>query len=164
MCRGVMRIGAQLENFSMATILDFPSTDFVLAGQNLRTARTNSRLSLAQAATALGISPTTLDSWEQGRKPQLTDETAKARYADFRKDTNNCRNTGNNLLFGVFPIRIAREILDFSVEEMAKELGYSVSSWSKMESNARLVPKDKITELERRVSIAWHNACEGALP
>ncbi|HEU0098703.1 MAG TPA: helix-turn-helix domain-containing protein [Allosphingosinicella sp.] len=154
----------------MADLIQFDPANPVLLGRKLRGKREEARLTLAQAATALGISPITLDGWEQGRKPQISADDAERAYDRFRRDTNNCRKAGNNLIFGVFPVRIARDILELSLEEMAQELGYSASSWSKMEANARIVPADKIAQIETRVSEAWNAACtlgspgQGALP
>jgi transcriptional regulator with XRE-family HTH domain len=145
----------------MADLIQIHSANPVLSGRQLRRKREEARLTLAQAATALGISPITLDGWEQGRKPQISPEDAECAYVQFRRDTNNCRKAGNNLLFGVFPVRIARDILDLSLEEMASELGYSASSWSKMEANARIVPADKIAAIETKVAEAWNAACTG---
>lgn len=154
----------------MADLIQLDLANPVLLGRQLRRKREEARLTLAQAATALGISPITLDGWEQGRKPQISAEDAARAYDQFRRDTNDCRKAGNNLIFGVFPVRIARDILELSLEEMAQELGYSTSSWSKMEANARIVPADKLAEIEMRVSEAWNAACtndsqgQGALP
>lgn len=143
----------------MAELLKFPASNPVVLGAQLRRKREAAELTLAQAATALGISPITLDGWEQGRKPQITPHDAEQLFQKFRSDTNACRKAGNNLLFGVFPVRIAREILQLSLEGMAREVGYSVSSWSKMEANARIVPKDKMEQIEARVADAWSAAC-----
>ena len=145
----------------MATVLNFLPTDVVTLGKQLRDARVVEQLTLSQAATALGISPITLDAWEQGRKPQISVADATSRYKKYRVDTNFCRKSGNNLLFGVFPIRIAREILGVSLDEMAVKLEYSTSSWSKMEANARIVPAEKISEIESLVGDAWNAACGG---
>ena len=143
----------------MADVLEFPQADLVNWGKALRNVREEFHLTLAQAAAALEISPITLDTWEQGRKPQLPVETVESRYRLYRKNTNNCRKTGNNLIFGIFPIRIAREILGYTVKEMASEFRYSESSWTKMEANARLVPAEKINEIEGRVSAVWDSVC-----
>ena len=143
----------------MAEVHQLDVSDPVLVGRRLRRRREAADLTLAQAATALGVSPITLDGWEQGRKPQISPDDADRLYHKFRIDTNNCRKTGNNLLFGVFPVRIAREILQLSLHEMATEVGYSASSWTKMEANARIVPREKLEEIEARVADAWNSAC-----
>jgi DNA-binding XRE family transcriptional regulator len=145
----------------MATVFDFSQDNPISHGRLLRSERESATLTLAQAAAAIGISPITLDGWEQGRKPQLTPSAAKKAYRQFRNDTNHCFKTGNNLFFGVFPIRIAKDILGLSVEQMAAKSGYSVSSWTKMEANARLVPPTKVAEIEGWVSSAWNAACGG---
>ncbi len=137
------------------------STDQVAWGQALRQERVSAELSLRQAAAALEVSPITLDGWEQGRKPQVKPEFATARFAQFRVDTECCWRAGNNLLFGVFPLRIARDILGLTVDEMAVRCGYSRSSWSKMEANARIVPEAKLFEVEGWVRAAWDHACVG---
>lgn len=143
----------------MSELLEFPVVDSVTIGRQLRRRRESAGLTMAQAAISLGISPITLDGWEQGRKPQISPEDADLSFTKFRSDTNACRRAGNNILFGVFPIRIARDILQLSLEDMANEFGYSSSSWSKMEANARIVPKDKLKQIETQVAEAWSAAC-----
>lgn len=145
----------------MVTVVNSGPTSFVFLGKQLRNEREAKKLTLAQAATALGISPITLDGWEQGRKPQISVSEARESYDRFRINTNSCRKSGNNLLFGVFPIRIARDILELSVDQMAEKVGYSRSSWAKMEANARNVPPEKIEEIEILVNSAWNSACTG---
>jgi DNA-binding XRE family transcriptional regulator len=143
----------------MATVLNFSEDNPIFVGKKLRAERENSTLSLAQAAAAIGISPITLDGWEQGRKPQISSHDAALKYSEYRINTNYCHKHGNNLIFGVFPICIAKNILDVSTKEMAEMCGYSLSSWTKMEANHRILPDDKLKDIERWVNSAWNAAC-----
>ncbi len=143
----------------MADILEFPPVDLVAWGRDLRKARVKAELSLNQAAVALEISPTTLDAWEQGRKPQVAVEAAAERFDAFRKSTEEVWRTGENLIFGVFPLRVARDVLGWSIDEIATEFSYSRSSWTKMEANARLLPKEAMDRLQDMVGAAWSDAC-----
>src|SRR5687767_14668936 len=96
----------------MAKVLDLPGNDLVMTGRLLRDERIAEGLTLTQAAAALGKSPITLEGWEQGRKPQVSPNKARDAYRQYRADTNFSRNMGKNLLFGAFPIRVARDVLE----------------------------------------------------
>lgn len=146
----------------MADTLEHPLVDLVAWGKALRKARVDAELSLAQAAAALGNSPTTLDAWEQGRKPQISVDDAERLYKAYSKNTQLCWSSGDNYLFGAFPLRVARDILALDVAGIAGRLGYSPSSWTKMEANARVLPKPKLEELEGLVLKAWSDACARA--
>ena len=144
----------------MAEVLLFPGIDQVELGKSLRNVREQAELSLVQAAVALEISPVTLDAWEQGRKPQSDPTTVASKYKAYRDNTNYCQRNGNNLIFGVFPLRVARDVLGLSVEELAASVGYSQSSWTKIEANARILPNDKLFEIEGRLMAVWDSACQ----
>lgn len=144
----------------MGEVVKLPFTDLVGWGKALRRAREDAGLTLNQAAAAMEISPITLDGWEQGRKPQVQVAVAVAKFQRFREDTDFCWKTGNNLVFGVFPLRVVKELLEYSLEDTAKLFGYSKSSWAKMEANSRLVHPDVMTQIEDRVSAVWDAACD----
>lgn len=143
----------------MSTVLNFSEVNPIAVGKKLRVERENATLSLAQAASAIGISPITLDGWEQGRKPQICSKIAAQKYTEYRIKTNYCQKSGNNLIFGVFPICIAKNILNLNTKEMAEKCGYSLSSWTKMEANIRILPEEKLKNIESWVNFAWNAAC-----
>lgn len=137
----------------MATVLDFPALP------PLRHVRKCAQLSLTQGASALGIAPSTLDAWERENSPQIDVEAAAVAYAKYKIDTASMRGAGKNMLFGCFPMRVARDILELEVGEIAAEFGYSPSFWTKIEANARCAPPDVIKELEQRVSARMSQLC-----
>ena len=143
----------------MGKVLTFPNLDLVAWGKALRDAREEQGLTLRQAATALEISPITVDNWEQGRKPQLEVDFVVEKYKDFKTNTESCWKTGNNLLLGAFPLRVARGILGLSAAEMAEKFDYSHSSWTKIEANARILPDATLRLIEDEVVAAWNSAC-----
>ena len=134
----------------MATVLEFPA---------LRQVRKHAKLSLTQGASALGVAPSTLDAWERGNNSQVDVATAAAAYQQYKVDTESVRGAGKNMLFGCFPMRVARDILELEVGEIAAEFGYSPSFWSKIEANARCASPEIIEELERRVSARMSRLC-----
>lgn len=138
----------------MATVLKFPLQDL-----SLRQARQAHKLSLTQAASALGVSPSTLDSWERGNKSQIDAQKADDLYATYIQNTKEARRIGKNVLFGCFPLRVARDILEQDINDMASEFGVSASYWTKFEANARCAPAPVIEELERRISARMSTLC-----
>lgn len=143
----------------MGQLLAIEKVDLVSWGKSLRSARDMHGLTLRQAAAALEISPITLDGWEQGRKPQMDVDVVNIKFEEFKSKAEFCWKTGNNLLFGAFPLRVARDILGLSASEMAEELMMSHSSWTKMEANARIVPDSTLSLIEGRVLYALQAAC-----
>jgi len=140
----------------MATVLTFPLQD-----SGLRKSRQAQGLSLTQAAGALGIAPATLDSWEHGNKAQIDAEVAAKAYSEYAADTEAVRNAGKNLLFGAFPMRVARDILELDIKEIAAEFGYAQSYWAKIEANARCARPEVIDELEQRIAARMSALCLG---
>ncbi|RYG86604.1 MAG: XRE family transcriptional regulator [Alphaproteobacteria bacterium] len=139
----------------MATVLKLPLQDI-----SLRMARQDRGLSLTQAACALGIAPVTLESWEIGQKSQVSIGRAHKAYDDFVGNTDKARRTGTNLLFGCFPMRVARDILGLTIQEISSLFDYAPSYWKKIEANARYARPDVIEELERRISARMAAVCE----
>ena len=138
----------------MATVTAFPFRDL-----NLRKARRDSGLSLTQAASALGISTATLESWEGGKKSQVDPAFAASTYNDYVVNTKAAEHCGKNVLFGCFPMRVARDILELEIEEIASEFNFSASSWRKIEANSRFAPDCVIVELERRIGLRMSDLC-----
>lgn len=141
----------------MATILRFASPAGGQAGEHLRDVRREFAFTLAQAAAALGVSASTVENWERTGSDRITVAAMRRAYSIFAEDSNWA--SGNNLVFGCYPIRLARQLLELSVAEMAVEFGYTKSAWLKIEANARCLSKDRIAEIENRVRTRLAAVC-----
>lgn len=134
----------------MASILQLPG---------FRRARQRYGLSLRQAASALGVDHSLVESWERGAEAPIDAEAAAAAYSTYAENTEALRTSGKNILFGCFPMRVAREILQLRTDEIAAEFGYSVSYWTKIEANARSAPAHVIEALENRIKETMSELC-----
>lgn len=134
----------------MATVLQLPA---------YRRARQKFGLALTQAASALGVTPSAVETWERGASAPISVDAAEAAYAAYAENTEALRSAGKNVLFGCFPMRVARDILQLDVEEIAAEFGFSQSYWTKIEANARCAPQHVIETLEQRVRSTMGDRC-----
>lgn len=134
----------------MATILQLPE---------FRRVRRSFQLTLTQAAGALGVTPSVLDSWERGVTAPIEVSEAAEAYETYVENTESLRTAGKNMLFGCFPMRVAREILQLDLKQISHEFGYSASYWSKIEANARVAPHEVIRELEARIKDTMADLC-----
>ena len=134
----------------MATILQLPG---------FRPARQRYGLTLTQAASALGVTPSVLDKWERGSEAGITPGQALRAYDTYVINTESLRTSGKNVLFGYFPMRVARDILSLEIDEIAREFGYSPSYWRKIEANARTAPELVVEELEARIKDTMTTLC-----
>jgi transcriptional regulator with XRE-family HTH domain len=134
----------------MATILQLPG---------FRPARQKYGLTLTQAASALGITPSVLDAWERGGDAQIDPAMAAAAFEKYAENTEALRTSGKNLLFGCFPMRVARDLLQLEIKQIAAEFGYSPSYWSKIEANARAAPPEIIEQIESRIRDTMGELC-----
>jgi DNA-binding transcriptional regulator YiaG len=119
-------------------------------------------LSKVEAAAALGKSASTLENWEllvaRYEKASATDkksislsvvmerpEASKLLEAYVKKKK---RPTADNLLFGVYPLRVGREILEKTLDQIAAKYGYKPDTWKKMEANIRPLDKKILGQIE----------------
>jgi DNA-binding transcriptional regulator YiaG len=114
-------------------------------------------LLLTQAAQALGTLPRTLEIWEANPGMGPSPDYVRSKLEGFLIEHGP--EAGKNLLFGVYPLRLARDILGFSVEQIAREHGYSKVGWQKFEANSRVLESSKIGALEERVRAHFVKAC-----
>jgi transcriptional regulator with XRE-family HTH domain len=114
-------------------------------------------LTLTQAAEALSISTGNLENIEQGRKNvvEFTLSDIENLYEDYLSISG--LYTDKNLLFNTYPLRVARDILELTIEEFAELNGYKLESWKKIESHRRKLPKEKIREIEKSVRVHFRN-------
>ncbi len=130
-----------------------------------RALRDDYGLTITQAAKALETSPSTIELWEaHAHTPQpcpttvIPDrERARIRLERYVRDHGIAAN--KNLIFGVYPLRIARDILGLSVEKIASEYGYKPSTWQKLEANIRTLDREKLSQIEQRVREHFSAAC-----
>ena len=134
----------------MATVLQLPG---------FRRARRKYGLTLTQAASALGVTPSAVEAWERGGEAAIDAEAAGEAYALYAENTETLRAAGKNMLFGCFPMRVARDILQLDVNSIAAEFGYSPSYWTKIEANARCAPPHVVEILEQRIKETMGELC-----
>lgn len=111
-------------------------------------------LSLLEAAIALGLSASALEGME--RAPLTSEESLRRKYELF---CGTRSSSGKNLIFGHYPLRVAREILQLTVDEMAARFGYTGNSWRRIEANARPLSADTIRAIERQVRERFSTIC-----
>lgn len=123
---------------------------------DLRGIRNEYGLSLLQAAIALRISASALEDLERSGDPKMGGEEIRRRYELF-VGTN--APEGKNLIFGHYPLRMAREILGVSVEEIAAANGYTANTWKRIEANARPLRRDILQKIECQVRDKFKAVC-----
>jgi transcriptional regulator with XRE-family HTH domain len=127
----------------------------------LNTLRREYDLSLLQGATALNMSASELERLEGDRcyLPDIGEITCK--FEDFIMTSGGA--AGNNLLFRTYPMRVAREILNLSLPQIAQKYGYTPESWKKIEANARPIDAAKIRQIENDMRNQFSSVCEIAM-
>jgi transcriptional regulator with XRE-family HTH domain len=118
-------------------------------------------LSLLQGATALNISASELERLEGDKSYAPNIEEFACKFENFIMTSGG--TAGNNLLFRTYPMRVAREILNLSVSQIAKRYGYTAESWKKIEANARPIDLAKIKLIENDVRDQFSSVCEIAM-
>lgn len=121
--------------------------------------RTDFGLSRAQAALALDVSRASIDNWERKPCTNLDDVKITANFQTFAAKHGDDEGLVRNLIFGRYPLRMAREILELKVAEVADKYGYSESAWKKFEANGRPLKAEIMQELERDVRAAFISCC-----
>jgi hypothetical protein len=116
-------------------------------------------LTVTQAAAALGTTTHNFEKWEatgNGTDFEFADQAFQA----YRLTDGPGQDT--NQLFAVYPLRVARDMLGYSIEVMAKEFGYSIAGWQKFESNQRLLDRNILSRIETMVRDDFARACHSA--
>lgn len=116
-------------------------------------------LSRTQAAEALGMSRASIDHWERKKYTARNEVELKEKFQAYIDIHDGAPKGGRNLVFNKFPLRMAREILEKSVAEMAEKYGYSESAWAKFEGNGRPLKAEIKEQLERDVRAAFMESC-----
>ena len=120
-------------------------------------------LSRAEAAVALGVSRASIENWERKPCTKHDDAMITAKFQKFvlehPADESGKRVAGRNLLFGRYPLRMAREVLELTTEAIAAKYGYSASAWKKFEGNGRPLNSAVMSQLEADVRDAFLSSC-----
>jgi DNA-binding transcriptional regulator YiaG len=124
---------------------------FLTAGQ-LKQLRLEAELSSAELAKILDVSPATLEAWESGKRTiQKDSEQIRSIIQKYKSHPILC----GNLLFGIIPLKHARNMLKISIDEAAGWFNLSKHTWSSYESNRRVVPKDILEKIEHEVAVLY---------
>lgn len=130
------------------------------SGTSVRDIRNEYGITVVQAAKALGTSPSMIEMWEAHPDMGPHEEVARAKIG--RYVVEHGRDGGKNLLFGAYPLRLAREILGLDIKGMASAYGYTIAAWQKIEANTRILDREKIYEIENRVREHFVSVCNSA--
>jgi transcriptional regulator with XRE-family HTH domain len=115
----------------------------------LRALRKNAGLNLLQAAEALGTSASAIEKMEGQVTAIRTAEEIETSYRLFLEKSSDADS--KNLIFGLYPLRIGRELLQLSLEEMARKYNYTPNTWRRIESKARPLSVTVIAKIEDEV-------------
>lgn len=142
----------------MTEVIELFKTTEPLEGSLLQTTRQEFGLSLVQASRILGISAPTLEKYETRSGLRMTISDVRNKFEYFVSTTDE--NVGKNLIFHHLPLRVAREIMGYSVEEIATKYDYSGGTWRKFECNQRELPNDVLVRLQIDVKQTFDKMCE----
>lgn len=143
----------------MSTVLKFQARPTCQPNKNeFRDLRKSFDLSILQASQALEVSASTLENWEQLNSFKLAIAAVESSYQRYANSL--MPGSGKNVLFGSYPLRLARMLLRLDVKQIAAEFGYTEAAWLKIESNARILADDKIEIIEDRLRAQMADLCQ----
>jgi DNA-binding transcriptional regulator YiaG len=121
------------------------------------TLRGEYRFTVVDAASALATTSANVEHWEAnpGLGPQ--EDLVRASFEDYKHSGK--RGERSNLIFGTYPLKLAREILGLNIDEIAASHGYKRSMWQKFESNDRELDRGVLLRLEDDVREHFLAAC-----
>jgi transcriptional regulator with XRE-family HTH domain len=148
-----------------------------------RAARRQFGLSLTQAAAAMFVCSSTIESWENSESPHPSPVDLETHYEKYFNSLSN--KDDRNLIFGIYPLRLARDFLRYedisgrsdvtvrnksgdsanlsTISGIAAYFNYSPDTWRKFESNARSLPADVIREIEELMRGQFSSICARGL-
>jgi DNA-binding XRE family transcriptional regulator len=130
----------------------------LITNWSLKKCRNSYGMSILQAAKALDVSTATYERMEQGVTAPPSRVWVETQFAIFIDE--NGQTGDENLLFGTFPLRIARDLLDISCADLASMYGYKESTWKRFESNGRHLDKDTVTNIENSIKAKLKQTCD----
>lgn len=128
--------------------------------EGYRALRAEYGLSVIEAAAALGTTPSTVELWEARTDIGPGQEHVRSRYEQYRRE--NVNGSDSNMLFTVYPLRVARDMLRKEQEDIASLFGYSAATWQKFESNQRVLDRKILRELESMVRANFAATCKAS--
>jgi transcriptional regulator with XRE-family HTH domain len=135
------------------------ATDTNVKVSKVKQLREEYDLTVIQAAAALGTNSGNIELWESDIELGPGENFLRSRFEDFVR--KNSASSVSNMLFSVYPLKLAREILDLTIEDIAQEYGdYSKSAWQKFESNDRVLDRKILLRIEDKVRTHFSNACK----
>lgn len=114
-------------------------------------------LTVIQAAVALATTTHNVETWEANPNMGPSDAVVRQNFAEYQR--LNFGRIDSNMLFAAYPLRVARDMLDLTLGEIAADFGYSAAAWQKFESNQRLLDRKKLRVLEARVRTHFVDTC-----
>lgn len=118
--------------------------------RGVRAVRVKHGLSIIQLAKVMGTNAANVEIWEA--HPQIGPSLAEVRKRiKAYVNSGTGINLDNNVLFGVYPLHVARSLLQMRIEEIAKNNDYKKHSWEKLESNTRVAPESLLRKLEEEI-------------
>ena len=126
------------------------------ASAALRGIRNEYGLSVLQAAHALSTSAAAIERMERSDDPSVSAEEIRRQYELFA----GCGGVvGKNLVFGHYPLGMARELLSLDIGQMAARYGYTVNSWKRIEADARPLRPELLQQIEEDVRDELATVC-----
>jgi transcriptional regulator with XRE-family HTH domain len=160
-CNAVLLIG--IRGFLMLNVIDINDLKLdrefegksrigspKVSGEKLKFLREKLKILRRQLAQQLKVSVATIERWENSDVTPLSEDDVDLALSVIRVDDKLFAD-GRNLCFGRTPIRLIREMLDYTQAEFAIRYGYSLSHWKKIENHERSLDKKIIAELENEV-------------
>ena len=124
-------------------------------GNVLQALRKDYGLTLVDAAAALGKTATQLERLEYRHPNEVPVSWVVQRF----EMCSGTEKTPSNKLFLRFPLRMARDVLGLSVEEISSRYGASPSQWRKFECGARCLDKNIQQRVENDVIKVFKSIC-----
>src|SRR3546814_1501490 len=118
----------------MGNVINLAASGIQADKFELREIRNEYGLSILQAAQALNLSSSKIEEIERSKDSTIDPISVRR---DFEIFVGLGSSAGKNLIFGHYPLRIARELLSRNLAEMAKCYVYTANSWKRIDANAR---------------------------
>lgn len=121
---------------------------FVRPAHDIEQIRSEYNLTRAQLADALDVSPATVEAWETGRR-RITRNLCEIRQILDSRRTGIPR--AQNLIFGLYRLSIAKELLQMSPADCARLFSMSPQRWSEYERNKRVIEPSVMRAIEEKI-------------
>ncbi len=126
-----------------------------------RALRHEFRLTLVQAGQALGLSTRTVENLENGQSKARGLDEARRCYRNFAEKFD--KSQSGNLLLGSYSVKIARLLLNLSVDEISSKYSIPRSTWLKYEANTRLITNGLLKRIESDIRAEFLKNCDRSM-